>query len=413
MKIFLESIDNGVWDAIVKRPFIPTKTEEGKTMPKDFFSWTPNENKRAHYDVRAKNIISSALTLDEFYRVSICQSAKEMCDVLEVTHEGTYEVKKARKNTLIKEYEMFRMKAEETIYNMQKRFTHIVNHLIALGKVFEKEELNIKILKSLNRAWQPKVTTISKSRDLTTMSMATLFGKLREHELELGRLKEEEEGEKRQSIALKATAKTISKSQTSKVEEKADQEDENSDSETLNLMVKRFSRFLKYKNKSNAKYAAVGNRRFPSKRQHSPRTPTCYECGKSGHIKFDCPIFKIKKKLEENSEATNKSKRVKKTYIAWEDNDSSTSSDSSEIHEEETNLCLMADTKSSASSVSNLESIGERYESRFYQLLDVYNELHEKDRKLKYSNNKHKGENRWLENRLKQLETENEKLKTS
>ena len=52
------------------------------------------------------------------------------------------------------------MKAEETIYDVQKRFTHIVNHLIALGKVFEKEELNIKIQKSLNRAWQPKVTAI-------------------------------------------------------------------------------------------------------------------------------------------------------------------------------------------------------------------------------------------------------------
>ena len=94
--------------------------------------------------------------------------------------------------------------------------------------------------------------------------MATLFGKLREHELELGRLKEEEKGEKRQSIALKATAKTISKSKTNKVEEKADQKDENSGSETLNLMVKRFSRFLKYKNKTNAKSATTGNREFPS-----------------------------------------------------------------------------------------------------------------------------------------------------
>jgi len=151
MKIFLESVDKVVWDAIVNGPFIPTKIVEGKTMPKDFLSWTLDENKRAHYDVRAKNIISYALTLDDFYRVSICQSAKEMWDVLEVTHEGTNEVKRVRNNTLIHEYEMFRIKAEETIYDVQKRFTHIVNHLIALGKVFEKEELNIKILKSLNR----------------------------------------------------------------------------------------------------------------------------------------------------------------------------------------------------------------------------------------------------------------------
>jgi len=57
---------------------------------------------------------------------------------------------------------------------------------MALGKTFDKEELNIKVMKSLNRAWKPKVTTISKSRDLTSINMATIFGKLRDHELELG-----------------------------------------------------------------------------------------------------------------------------------------------------------------------------------------------------------------------------------
>jgi len=48
-------------------------------------------------------------------------------------------------------------------------------------------------LKSLNRTWQPKVTTITKSQNLATMSMTALFGKSREHELELGRLNEEED----------------------------------------------------------------------------------------------------------------------------------------------------------------------------------------------------------------------------
>lgn len=74
-----------------------------------------------------------------------------MCDVLEVTHEGTNEVKRVRKSTLIQEYEMLKMKNRESIYDMQKRFTHIANNLLALGKIFDKEELNIKILKSLNR----------------------------------------------------------------------------------------------------------------------------------------------------------------------------------------------------------------------------------------------------------------------
>jgi len=71
----------------------------------------------------------------------------------------------------------------------------------------------------------------------------------------------------------------------------------------------------------------------------------------------------------------------------------------------------MADTKSSASSVSNFEFNDESYESKFHQLLDVYDELHEEAKKLQYYNNRHKGENRWLENRVKQLEAENEELK--
>jgi len=99
---------------VVNGPFKPIKIVEGETFPKEFSQWTPDENKRAHYDVRAKNIISSALTLDEFYRVSVCESAKEMWDILEVTHEGTDRVKRARKNTLIQEYEMFRMKVGES-----------------------------------------------------------------------------------------------------------------------------------------------------------------------------------------------------------------------------------------------------------------------------------------------------------
>ncbi|XP_068466433.1 uncharacterized protein [Phaseolus vulgaris] len=82
-----------------------------------------------------------------------------MWEVLEVTHEGTEDVKRSRKHSLIQEYELFRMQPEESIADVQKRFTHIVNHLIGLGKEFDREELNIKVLKCLDRSWQPKGTS--------------------------------------------------------------------------------------------------------------------------------------------------------------------------------------------------------------------------------------------------------------
>jgi len=57
--------------------------------------------------------------------------------------------------------------------------------MTGMGKVFDKEELNIKVLKCLDRSWQPKVTAVSESKDLSKLPMAALSGKLREHEIEL------------------------------------------------------------------------------------------------------------------------------------------------------------------------------------------------------------------------------------
>jgi len=74
------------------------------------------------------------------------------------------------------------------------------------------------------------------------LNIATLFGKLREHELDLGRLKEEEDGEKRHTIALKSAVKFATK--LKKAESADDSVDGNSDSEALSLMVKRFSKFF-------------------------------------------------------------------------------------------------------------------------------------------------------------------------
>ena len=272
----------GIWDA-VNGPFVPMQVVKEETVKKPWSDWSESERKKAQYDSLAKNIITSALNMDEFFRVSQCNSAKEMWEVLEVTHEGTDDVKRARNHSLIQEYELFRMQSEESIVDVQKRFTHIVNHLTRLGKVFDKEELNIKVLKCLDRSWQPKVTTISKSRDLSKMSTAVLFGKLMEHELELKRLKEQETMEKRaKGIALKTTIKH----DTSEEEENPEHD------ETLSLLTRKFSRFLKRKNRDRTQQ----RKRYSKSNDSNSSSYTCFGCGKPVHIKIDCPNNQNKEK---------------------------------------------------------------------------------------------------------------------
>jgi len=85
MKIFIESIDRGIWNAIVNGAFIPMHVVDGVSTIKCFDELTDLENQKMQYDCVAKNIITSALNLDEFFKVSQCSSTKEMWDILEDT----------------------------------------------------------------------------------------------------------------------------------------------------------------------------------------------------------------------------------------------------------------------------------------------------------------------------------------
>ena len=95
MKIFVESLDKGIWDAIENVSFIPKLEKDGVSIEKPWSQWTDAENKRAKFDCIAENIITSALNSDEFFKVSQCGSSKEMWDTLEVTHEVRNDVKRA------------------------------------------------------------------------------------------------------------------------------------------------------------------------------------------------------------------------------------------------------------------------------------------------------------------------------
>ena len=74
------------------------------------------------------------------------------------------------------------------------------------GALAHKEKPRAKTIPVNRPEQQPKVTVISESKDLTSMTVASLFGKLREHEIEIQRLDvQESEDKHNKSITLKAS----------------------------------------------------------------------------------------------------------------------------------------------------------------------------------------------------------------
>ncbi|GAV83807.1 UBN2 domain-containing protein, partial [Cephalotus follicularis] len=161
MTIFIQALDFKLWDIIIDSPELPhIISQEGIKTLKPRSSYTDDDRKKVQLNAKAKHVIICALNSNEFNRVSSCATGKEMWDRLEVTYEGTNQVKDAKINMLVREYEIFSMKENENISGMFVRFTNIINSLQSLNKCYTNSEIVRKILRCL-----PKKMTIKNHED--------------------------------------------------------------------------------------------------------------------------------------------------------------------------------------------------------------------------------------------------------
>jgi len=172
--------------------------------------------------------------------------------------------------------------------------------------------------------------------------MASLFGKLREHEIEIHRLVvQESEDKHNKSITLKACKQQPDSSE--------------SEEENISLLSRIFSKFLR-KRQASKRYGSKKSSEFNSNKY------TCYGCGEQGHIKVEC----LNNEVKENGDFKKEKKgKTKKAYVAWDNNDVSSSSSSDD---EEVNMCFLASVTSSMSYISSSKG------TTYYQLLDAFNE---------------------------------------
>ena len=138
---------------------------------------------------------------------------------------------------------------------MQKRFSHLINRLNLLGNLISNAIATNKFLRYLTKNWKPKVTAIKKAKNLETLGLTALFGKLEEHEQELNfqdkyennlekkkKNKESHKEEVVKSKSLKASSSKSSKEEKSKNSDSSD--DEISDDEEMGLFVRKYNWYV-------------------------------------------------------------------------------------------------------------------------------------------------------------------------
>ncbi|XP_075087712.1 uncharacterized protein LOC142169709 [Nicotiana tabacum] len=127
--------DSELWDVICDGPFVPTKNlgDPAVAIPKTRKEFNDVDRKATEKNFRAKKILVCGIGPDEYNRISAYQSAKEIWEALQTTHEGTTQVKQSKIDMLTIEYELFRMKDDEPIQDMHTRFTSIINEIHSLG----------------------------------------------------------------------------------------------------------------------------------------------------------------------------------------------------------------------------------------------------------------------------------------
>ncbi|KAL6325967.1 hypothetical protein AAG906_038459 [Vitis piasezkii] len=152
--------------------------------------WDELDRKKVQLNAKAIFILHCAIDRNEFNRI------------WHFTYEGNDQVKKSKINILMHDYELFSIKDFESIVEMFSRFLMIVNELEALGKTYTEVEKVMKILRSLPKKWETKVTAIQEAKDLTKLSLEELIGSLMTYEIELYNHQRVEESEK--SIAFMA-----------------------------------------------------------------------------------------------------------------------------------------------------------------------------------------------------------------
>ena len=154
MRAFLQSLDEKMWQAV----------EIGWTKPKEApANWVDAKIKAINFNSRALNALFSAVTNEEFKKISSTDTAKEAWTILQITYEGTKVVKDSKLQRLTTSFEDIKMEEDESFNEFYAKFKDIVNSAFNLGETIPEPKIVRKVFRSLPEKFHAKITAIEES----------------------------------------------------------------------------------------------------------------------------------------------------------------------------------------------------------------------------------------------------------
>ncbi|XP_070002785.1 uncharacterized protein [Nicotiana sylvestris] len=241
MHDFIMAEDCKLWDIICDGPYVPTRVlqELPFSMAKTNKEYTEVDNIAVEKNFHTKNILVYGIGPEEYNRISTCDTAKEICEALQTAHERTTQVKQSKIDMLTTEYELFKMRDDESIQDMHTRFTSIINELHSVDEIILRNKLELTV--------------------------EELIGNLKTHELKKKINSEKREPKREKNLVLK--------------DDYNDSSEEDSD---MAYLTKRFQKMVKKNGEMLKRDISIRPR----------NCDLCYKCGKPRHFMKDCPLLK-------------------------------------------------------------------------------------------------------------------------
>ncbi|KAK2371612.1 gag-protease polyprotein [Trifolium repens] len=186
MAAFLKSIDSRTWKAVLRgweHPKVKDANGIDNEELKPEEDWTPAEDTLALGNNKALNALFNGVDKNMFRLIKQCTVAKDAWEILKTTHEGTFKVKSSRLQLLHSKFENLRMKEEDTIYDFHMSVLDLANSFDSLGERLSDEKMVRKILRSLPKRFDMKVTAIEEAQDIASMKVEEVVASLQTFEM--------------------------------------------------------------------------------------------------------------------------------------------------------------------------------------------------------------------------------------